>query len=232
MLYLGVDSTPPPLQPVAPEIFYGREDIVHGIVNLFTPEKQVRVAILGAGGIGKTSTAKHILHHLKQFDNQRYFVGCDAIISADALAALILQTLRVHPVAGENMVTVLHQVLLAAPPTLLLLDNFESAWQLNSSRAGVRDLLSEIGSAKNVSLIVTMRGSVPPSNIIWTHSQILPPLPSQAAKKLFLAINPDCEDNDGQLLDIILEELGYVPLAVQLFAQVSRNRPLQFMCNT
>jgi hypothetical protein len=200
---------------------------------LFTPEKQVRVAILGAGGIGKTSTAKHVLHHLKQFDNRRYFVGCDAIISADALAALILQTLRVPPVAGENMLTVLHQVLLAAPLTLLLLDNFESAWQLDSSRAGVRDLLAKIGSAKNVSLIVTMRGSVPPSNITWTHSQILPPLSSQAAKKLFLEINPqECEGDNGQLLDIILEELGYVPLAVQLFAQVSRNRPLQFMCNT
>ena len=189
-VYLGVDNTPPPSQPVAPEIFFGRDDIVCDIVNLFAPEKQVRVAILGAAGIGKTSTAKHVLHCLKQFEYQQYFVGCDAVTSADTLAALILQVLRVPPVQGEHMLTVLHQALLVAPPTLLLLDNFESVWQLDPSRDGVRDLLSKIGSAKKVSLIVTMRGSAPPSNIKWTHCQILPPLSSSAAKKLFLEINP------------------------------------------
>src|ERR1700736_1848156 len=232
---IGVESTPPPSQPVPPEMFFGRDDTVRDIVNLFTGDEQIRVAIMGTGGIGKTSTAKHVLHHLDQFGNRRYFVGCDAVTSADALAALILQILGVPPVKGENMLTVLHQVLLVAPPTLLLLDNFESAWQSNSDQAGVRDLLSKIGSATKVSLIVTMRGSAPPSIIKWTHSQILPPLSFQAAKDLFLEINPvtlEDESGDGKLLNLILKELGYVPLAVQLFANVSRNRPLQFMCNT
>jgi predicted ATPase len=122
-------------------------------------DEQVRVAIMGAGGMGKTSTALHILHHgdlVGRYETQRYFVGCDAVTSADTLATLILQTLRVPSAREENILTVLHQVLLVAPPTLLLLDNFESVWHSNHSRAGVCDLLSKIGSAKNVSLIVTM----------------------------------------------------------------------------
>ena len=75
-------------------------------------------------------------------------MGCDAVTSADTLAALILQILRVPSVRGENILTVLHQALLVAPPTLLLFDNFESVWHFNYSRAEVQDLLSKIGSAK------------------------------------------------------------------------------------
>jgi hypothetical protein len=51
---------------------------------------------------------------------------------------------------------------------------------------------------------------------------------------MFLEINPlslKAETGDAELLDMILHELGYVPLAVQLFAHVSRGHPLQYMCN-
>ena len=63
---------------------------------------------------------------------------------------------------------------------------------------------------------------------------MLPPLSLKAAKKVFLEINPlslEAEGGDAERLDMILHELDYVPLAVQLFACVSRNCPLQYMCN-
>jgi len=53
----------PPSQPVAPEIFVGRDDVVSDLASLIVGNEQTRLAILGAGGMGKTSTALHILHH-------------------------------------------------------------------------------------------------------------------------------------------------------------------------
>jgi predicted ATPase len=101
----------PPSQPVPPEIFFGRDDLVSDYASLIVRNEQTRLAILGSGGIGKTSTALHVLHHqdiVNRYRDRRYFVGCDAITSAEALAALILQIIRVPSRAGENVVTVLH----------------------------------------------------------------------------------------------------------------------------
>ncbi|KIM83174.1 hypothetical protein PILCRDRAFT_7143 [Piloderma croceum F 1598] len=90
-------STFSPSQPVAPEIFFGRDDIVSNLASLIVRKEQTKLAILGAGGMGKTSTALHILHHrdvINRFNCRRYFVGCDAITSAESLATLILQIIQ------------------------------------------------------------------------------------------------------------------------------------------
>ena len=104
-----------PSQPVAPEIFFGRDGIVSDFASLILRNQQTKLAILGTGGIGKTSTALHILHHqdvVDRYDNRRYFVGCDAATSAESLATLILRIIESPPVAGENILTALHRALL------------------------------------------------------------------------------------------------------------------------
>jgi tetratricopeptide (TPR) repeat protein len=190
-------------------------------------DEQTRLAILGTGGIGKTSTALHILHYpevVSRYDKRRYFVGCDAVTSAESLATLVLQIIQVPSVAGENILTILHRALLAAPLTLLLLDNFESVWDINSRREEVLDLLRKIVNSKRISLMITMRGAVPPPGIIWTRFETLPPLLPPDAKSLFLAINSSLNAGDGkddENLDTLLAEMDYVPLAVLLLAQVS-----------
>jgi tetratricopeptide (TPR) repeat protein len=200
-------------------------------------EEQTRLAILGTGGIGKTSTALHILHHqevISRYNNRRYFVGCDAVTSAESLATLILQIIQAPSVAGENILTVLHQALLATPLTLLLLDNFETAWDINTGRDGVLDLLQKIGNSKHVSLIITMRSAVPPPGIVWSRFENLPPMSPPDAKSLFLAINSSLNAGDGkedENLDTLLAEMDYVPLAVMLLAQVSIGFSPRYMLN-
>jgi tetratricopeptide (TPR) repeat protein len=185
--------------------------------------------------MGKTSVALHVLHHpsvVARYKDRRYFVGCDAIGSPEALAALILQIVRVPSAAGDNIVTVLHRALLSAPLTLLLLDNFETVWETNSRRDSVVDLLQKVANTKNISLIITMRGTIPPSGIVWTRFGCLPRLSSRDAKRVFLAINPSLSDGgrgDEECLDKLLEEMDYVPLAVQLLAQISIGFSSQYM---
>ena len=197
-------------------------------------DEQTRLAILGTGGIGKTSTALHILHHpevVSRYDNRRYFVGCDAVTSAESLATAILQIIQAPSVAGENILTVLHQALLAAPLTLLLLDNFETVWDINSGRDGVLDLLQKVVNSKRVSLMITMRSAVPPPGIVWTRFESLLPLSPPDAKSLFLAIDSSLNAGDDENLDMLLSEMGYVPLAVLLLAQVSIGFSPQYMLN-
>ena len=223
--YNSVSNALPPSPPIPPEIFFGRDEIVSDFSSRIVHNQQTRIAILGAGGIGKTATALHILHHkdvVARYEEHRYFVGCDAVNSAETLATLILQIIQAPSVVGENIVTLLHQALLSSPPTLLLLDNFETVWYVPAGRDHVIDLLQKIGNAKNVSLMITMRAAVPPAGIAWTCFSCLPPLLLPDAKSLFLAVNPSVhEDSESQeYLDTLLAEMDYVPLAVQLLAQV------------
>ena len=70
-------------------IFHGREAEVQHTVDLLMNKPPARVAILGPGGIGKTSIALAVLHHADVrvlYGDRRCFVSCEATTSADAVA--------------------------------------------------------------------------------------------------------------------------------------------------
>jgi hypothetical protein len=214
---------------MAPAIFFGRDELVSNMASLVVRTEQIRFALLGAGGMGKTSTVLHVLHQksvVDRYGKHRYFVCCDATTSPETLAGLILRSLRVSVMHHdeENMLDVMHQALSHMPRTLLVLDNFETLLDAASSPTRVGDLLQRIVNAESLSLIITVRGAVPPYGIKWTHQHSLGPLTAPAAKEAFLAINPlfgDENNDNGHALEELLEEMDYVPLAIRLLASVS-----------
>ncbi|KAF7973045.1 hypothetical protein HWV62_16332 [Athelia sp. TMB] len=224
-----------PSPPLPPEIFCGREDLLSNLVKIMTCNERPRIAILGAGGMGKTSVALHLIHDeavVARYSDRLFFVGCDAITSAAALASRILQIIGHAPAAGENPVTALHLLLKSAPPTALLLDNFESIWEAERNHSATRDLLQKIASAPSAALILTMRAAVPPPGIQWTFFEPLPPISPSSAKDVFQAVNPafgNCAENESRGLGELLKELDYVPLAIHLLAQVSFGCSATFM---
>ncbi|KZP20446.1 TPR-like protein [Athelia psychrophila] len=224
-----------PSQPVPSEHFFGRKDIVSTLANLFIGDERCRIAILGAGGLGKTSIALHLIHHdivVTRFSDRQFFVGCDGVTTADGLAARILQILGVPGSASGNIIDVLHASLKEALPTLLLLDNLESTWDAPGDHSAVQDLLQKIASVKSVSLIITMRATDPPSDIQWSWSEPIPVLSPASAKEVFLAIHgqlPRGTNDYDEVLEVLLKELDYVPLAIHLLAQVSRGFQPTFM---
>ncbi|KAJ7495098.1 hypothetical protein FB451DRAFT_362773 [Mycena latifolia] len=208
------------LLPSEPKIFHGRESEVSIIIQQL--DQQIpRVAILGGGGMGKTSLARIILHHPQisaKYEKHRFFVACDAASSSVHLAALI--GAHVGLPLGRDLTKPVIQYFSNAPPSLLILDNLETVWEPKESRADVEKLLALLEDIEHLTLIITMRGAERPASVRWTHPflQPLQPLAQDAARKIFIGIVDDgyaVED-----IDKILLLADNMPLAIDLIAHL------------
>ncbi|KAJ7848249.1 hypothetical protein B0H14DRAFT_3673445 [Mycena olivaceomarginata] len=76
--------------PSKPKIFYGRESELEHVMKMLCKESP-RIAILGGGGMGKTSLAKAVLHHpdISEKFEHRFFVSAESATNSVELAALI-----------------------------------------------------------------------------------------------------------------------------------------------
>ncbi|KZS92420.1 hypothetical protein SISNIDRAFT_455598 [Sistotremastrum niveocremeum HHB9708] len=212
--------------PSAPQIFYGRSGNLEHAVAQLQKEEQAHIAILGGGGIGKTSLALAILHHpeiLLKFGDLRFFFSCEGSPDVNTLAA----SLGKHLNFGQHDLIRSLTLLLknASSPALLCLDNFETPWEPASNRLATENLLSALVQISGLSVIVTLRGSERPLGVRWSRPH-LPPLgrlDMESARMAFLAIS-DVSDKDplvGRLLDL----MDGIPLAVTLMANLAQSCP-------
>jgi Cdc6-like AAA superfamily ATPase len=140
--------------PSEPKIFHGRDSELSDILKLF--EKTMpHIAILGAGGMGKTSLAQTVVHHPEiaaKYGQLRFFVACDSAATKAELATLIGAHLGLKP--GKDITRLVVNHFSHSPPTLLILDNFETLWEPAESRGDVEEFLSLLTDAKHLALMV------------------------------------------------------------------------------
>ncbi|KAJ7464004.1 hypothetical protein FB451DRAFT_1179844 [Mycena latifolia] len=208
------------LLPSEPKIFHGRKDEVSAIIQTFN-KTTPRIAILGPGGIGKTSLARAILHHPEicaQYDQHRVFVACDTAYSTIQLAGLIGAHLGLKQ--GTDLTQAVIHYFASSPPSLLILDNLETLWEARESRAEVEKFLALLADVDHLGLIITMRGAERPANVRWTRPFLEPlkPLTQDAARQTFIDIADD--HHTFEEIDKILFLVDNMPLAIDLIAHL------------
>ncbi|KAJ7019477.1 hypothetical protein C8F04DRAFT_889312, partial [Mycena alexandri] len=206
--------------PAEPKIFHGREAELADILKLFK-EASPRIAILGAGGMGKTSLSRAVLHHpeiASKYHNNRFFIACDRSTNKVDLAGLIGAHHGLNP--GRDLTQGVLRHFSGAPPTLLVLDNLETLWDPAESRKEIEEFLSLLTDITSLALMITMQGAERPSQVKWTQPFLLPlqPLTHDAAQRVFLDIA-----DDGHSLEEVNEVLGLtdnMPLVINLLAHL------------
>jgi DNA replication protein DnaC len=153
LLTIGASSGSLSMLPPAPQIFHGRESEVHKAINILMQDC-ARIAILGPGGMGKTSLATVVLHADVVVEKyaHRYFVQCHTAPTCVELVSAIADHVGVEK--GTNLLKKVAQHFMYAPPSLLVLDNLETSWESGSSRMEVEEFLSLLTAIPQLGLMV------------------------------------------------------------------------------
>ncbi|KAJ7889444.1 hypothetical protein B0H14DRAFT_2561645 [Mycena olivaceomarginata] len=204
---------------VRPKIFHGRELELQEIVTNLTLGS-ARIAILGAGGMGKTSLARVALHHpevIAKYAHQ-IFVAADSVTGKVGLVTLIASHIGLQPTHYLEKKVV--QYFSNCSSVLLVLDNLETAWEPVNSRSEVEGFLSLLTDVGHLALVITMRGAQRPAQVRWTRPFLLPlkPISDHAAWETFMDIT-DVSHNSEDVTQL-LSLTNNIPLAVDLMAHL------------
>jgi GTPase SAR1 family protein len=142
------------LLPPCPQIFHGRESELKDVVNILVQDS-AHIAILGAGGMGKTSLATVAFHNpqVEAKYSHQYFVPCHSSPTCNELAVTIADHIGIEK--GSNMTKKIAHYFAHAPPSLLVLDNLETPWEPFSSRSEVEEFLSLLTDVPHLGLMVS-----------------------------------------------------------------------------
>ncbi|KAI0047665.1 TPR-like protein [Auriscalpium vulgare] len=213
--------------PAKPGNLLGRENHIRSVVTaiLKNLHRPVRIAIMGPGGIGKTSLALTILHDdaiMQVFKDKIYFVSCEYCTSLDMLVTNICSVLLCDSHETSTSEEIMLQHLEEQSNCLLCLDNFESVWDCNGpEKHAIESLLAKIALCSSVTLIITVRGIEYPSGIAWTDPKLPPlePVSFEVAKQIFYEI---CSHWDSWAEKLVQEVEG-LPLAVTLIGHLAQS---------
>ncbi|KAH7098655.1 hypothetical protein BKA62DRAFT_773207 [Auriculariales sp. MPI-PUGE-AT-0066] len=193
-------------------VFNGRDESVNAIVKLICASLCACIAIMGSGGIGKTSLSLAVIYDERVvgvMGDSRYFVSVEGASDVGAAAQLLAGQLGLPESSDPLSAAITH---LETIPRALLIKDTER-------------MLQRLAGIPTLTLIITSRGAVPPSGIRWSNapSAGLEAISLPAARETFEQIAGRLKlASERNALDSLLANVDCMPLAVTLLAQLAQ----------
>ncbi|KAG8754613.1 hypothetical protein FRC14_004917 [Serendipita sp. 396] len=206
---------------------YGRDAVVSQVARTLTTTPRLRVGILGAGGMDKTSVAVALMENeligAKYQELHRFWAPCVGITSIDTFLQILSKSLRVSQDSGTPLKDILYTLKSTQDSRLILFDNLETAMCLpevilDGGRLSVEGIINQIARIPYVSILVTIRSNSLLSDTIAWELVHLEDVAREDARMIFTSICPTAAGHSS--LNTLLEALGYMPYAVALLSKL------------
>ncbi|KAH8810127.1 hypothetical protein DL96DRAFT_553855 [Flagelloscypha sp. PMI_526] len=225
----------PQALPASPEIVIGRDTVVENVVQAVLTSSKPRVALLGPGGIGKTTVGTTVLHdaRITSVYPTKYFTSSELAPTTELLEIRISEALGIPQ--RERRVDLTSQIVNSIDrnphPVLLCIDNLETVWEVENEQPKVNQLLDVLsGAGSKLAILVTMRGTQEPNTSFPWDSTTLTGLDSPESIAMFENLSMKPADPSAREL---LLKLSGSPLAIKLFALMVKegDKPSQILAS-